>query len=241
MLHSQAYHTIDVKHAHPYASYLYAMSIGERIKHARNKSGISIAELARRVGVTRSSAQQWESGASKGLKPGNLAKVAGALGVSMKWLALGQGDISQDNAEEDHHVPGNVDPGPSVRRRIPLISWTTAGEWEEAMDNFPPGQADEWVFTTADVGPGAFALRLRGDSMEPTIPDGATIIVDPDTRASHNRIVVVRQNGNEATCKRLIYDGDVAYLRPDNTRYPVLKMEDDAVICGVVVSMEMRL
>lgn len=88
--------------------------------------------------------------------------------------------------------------------------------------------------TTADVGDRAFALRIKGDSMEPLIPDGYIIVVDPDARAEHGSIVVVRQNSNEATCKRLIYDGGVPYLKPENTRYPIMEMAQDAVVCGVV-------
>jgi SOS-response transcriptional repressor LexA len=125
--------------------------------------------------------------------------------------------------------------GPDISTRLPLISWTTAGHWGEVQDNYQPGDAEDWIATTASVGPHAYALRIRGDSMEPTIPDGAIVIVDPDTEAIHNKIVIVRQNGNtEATCKRLILDGGTAYLRPDNSRYPVLQMNQDAIVCGVV-------
>jgi len=118
---------------------------------------------------------------------------------------------------------------------VPLISWTTAGNWAEVVDNFAPGDAEDWIVTTARVGPHAFALRIRGDSMTPLIPDGAIVIVDPDTDAKHRSIVIVRQNHDtEATCKRLIYDAAQPYLQPENPRYPVMQMSPDAKIVGVV-------
>jgi len=47
-------------------------------------------ELAERVGVTPGAINKIESGESKGAKPGTLAALARALGVSMEWLATGK-------------------------------------------------------------------------------------------------------------------------------------------------------
>lgn len=116
-----------------------------------------------------------------------------------------------------------------------MISWTRAGHWLEVVDILAPGVAEDWIPTTARVGKRAYALRIRGDSMEPTIPENAIVIVDPDTEALPGKIVIVRQNSNtEATIKRLVQDGGRYYLKPDNHRYPILEMEQDAEICGVV-------
>jgi SOS-response transcriptional repressor LexA len=42
----------------------------------------------------------------------------------------------------------------------------------------------------------------------PTIPEGATVIVDPDVEPLHGKIVVARIDGtNEATVKKLVIDG----------------------------------
>lgn len=128
-----------------------------------------------------------------------------------------------------------VEDGPPILGRVPLVSSTTAGNWAEIVENFEPGDAEDWVVTTAKVGPRAYALRIQGDSMTPLIADGAIVIVDPDTQAKHRSIVIVRQNHDtEATCKRLIYDGTRPYLQPENPRYPVMQMGPDAVISGVV-------
>ena len=84
-------------------------------------------------------------------------------------------------------------------------------------------------------------LKVRGDSMEPTLMEGAYIVVDPNVEWMHNRIVVVRQNGDtEVTVKRLVKDGDTYYLKPDNTNYRPMEMGKDAHICGVVVELVMK-
>jgi len=74
--------------------------------------------------------------------------------------------------------------------------------------------------------------------MEPAIPDGSIIIVDPNRDPQNGQIVVVRQNhDSEATVKRLVIDGGYSYLKPDNPRYPIMQMADDAVFCGVAIEV----
>lgn len=133
-------------------------------------------------------------------------------------------------------------PGPNLRGKVPLISWVQAGQWCEISDQFQPGDAESWRETTAKVSSEAFALRIIGDSMEPAIPRGSVVIVDPAIEATNGRIVVVRQNGDsEATIKRLVIEGGVRFLQPDNPRYPIMEMRTDAVICGVAIKVELDL
>jgi SOS-response transcriptional repressor LexA len=119
---------------------------------------------------------------------------------------------------------------------VPLISFTTAGNWGEVCDSYQPGDGERPVVTTRKVSQRAFALRIRGDSMEPLIPNGSVVIVDPDVEALPGKVVVVRQNNDsEATIKTLIRDGSSFLLKPENPRYPILPMLEDAVICGVAI------
>lgn len=148
-------------------------------------------------------------------------------------LRLPRGSLDEEKETET---------GPSLRGKVPLISWVQAGQWSEISDQFPPGDAEGWRETTARVGAGAFALRIMGDSMEPTIPRGSVVIIDPSAEAANGRVVVVRQRGDsEATIKRLVIEGGVRYLKPDNPRYPIMEMRADAVICGVAVKVEQDL
>lgn len=131
--------------------------------------------------------------------------------------------------------PAGLEPAPAVTTRLPLISWVTAGHWRAVIDSFQPGDADAWVETTKRVGPSAFALTVRGDSMEPRCPDGAIIVVDPDREAVNGSLVVVRlDKDEEATFKRLVIEGGRRFLAPLNPRYPVLEITGPATICGVV-------
>lgn len=133
--------------------------------------------------------------------------------------------------------------GPSTREihRIPVISWIRAGNWCEVEDPFHPGDADEWVDTTATKHPNAFALVVTGDSMEPLFHEGETIIVDPGREVINGSYVVAKNGDNEATFKQFVTDGSSVFLKPLNQRYPIKDMTGvKFIIVGVVVAKEMR-
>lgn len=144
------------------------------------------------------------------------------------------------NLVDDRESASNLLPGPPLRGRVPVISWASAGQWEEIVDNSQPGQADDWIDTDAPIKRHTFALTVKGDSMEPDFPNGSCIIVEPESQAENGDYVVVRQNGSEATFKQLVKDGSRVYLKPINPRYPILEMALDAEICGVVVEVVNR-
>lgn len=132
----------------------------------------------------------------------------------------------------------NVEPGPAIRGEVPLISWIQAGAWESIVDNFQPGEAESWIPCIKRVGENAFALRVRGVSMEPKYQDGDIIFVDPDAAAEHGKNVVVRlDDDQEATFKNLVVEGSRRFLRPLNPDWPekMIEVNGNATICGVVV------
>ncbi|WP_444923472.1 S24 family peptidase [Microbulbifer sp. DLAB2-AF] len=172
--------------------------------------------------------------------------------LGMKWAIshsyspektnFATGLAEQPCAEQE----GNVTPGPAIRGRVPLISSVTAGQWREVVDNFQPGDAEEWRETTANVGPHAFALRVEGDSMTaPTgisIPHGSVVIVDPDTEARNGSIVVAKLvDIQEATLKKLVIDGPNSYLRPLNPLYTPIPINGNCRIIGVARKVELDL
>jgi SOS-response transcriptional repressor LexA len=105
----------------------------------------------------------------------------------------------------------------------------------------------EWRDTTAIVGSNAFATRVSGDSMVSatgsiSIPDGAYVIVDPDASPEQGSIVIaILENSNQATCKKLVFDGPNKYLMPLNSAYKAIEISDLCSISGVVKRIEVDL
>lgn len=134
----------------------------------------------------------------------------------------------------------NISPGPPIQKKIPVVSWVQAGGWSDVVDQYQPGYAEEWIDTAATNHPNAFALTVRGDSMEPEFTEGDIITVDPG-RAYCSGSFVVAKNGEEATFKQLILDGTNVFLKPLNERYPIKDMTGvEMRIVGVVVEKRKR-
>lgn len=81
-------------------------SPGPRIRAARLARGMTQAELAAAVGVSRSAVAQWETERS-GQVTGNLTRIAAALGVSAAHLL--QGEIA------------GAEPGPENATEVALL------------------------------------------------------------------------------------------------------------------------
>lgn len=208
------------------------MGIGDRIRQARTLLGISQLELAALCGWdSQGRIGNYERG-EREPRQKDLAKIAKALNVSIPWLVSGPAYGAQSGIQEVAR------PTP---RTLPVITWEQAGVWSELESGFTSGDTTEWYPVPHRIGPRAFILRVRGDSMVPqypggkSFPDGTLIVVDPDTQAEPGAFVVARlEPGQEATFKQLVADGGQQFLKPLNPQYKTLELNDHAVICGVV-------
>jgi SOS-response transcriptional repressor LexA len=165
---------------------------------------------------------------TKGIGEDMAAKIEGNTGY------LGWFGISQEEARAV--APGILEPAPVLAGQVPVISWVQAGEFSEAVESW---DTEEWVETLAPVLRHTFALRVKGDSMEPEFPSGVVIVVEPDLEPNPGDFVVVRNGGGEATFKQLVRDGEDWYLKPINPRYPIKPLGHSHVV-GVVREMIKR-
>jgi SOS-response transcriptional repressor LexA len=154
----------------------------------------------------------------------NIERIAEAFGMSLAELAevgLG-GEPSTGGAH------------------VALISWSEAGSLADAVDIPAPGQAGEWMPRPKRSGARTFALRVRGESMEPGYQHGDIIFVDPDVAPEHGKDVVVRlDDRDEAVFRRLVVEVTLAYLKPANPNWPdkinAMSAYLGARIIGVVI------
>jgi repressor LexA len=106
-------------------------------------------------------------------------------------------------------------------RSIPIIGQVAAGSWQEAVQ-----KASHTIPAPADTVPKrAFGLRVQGDSMDLVVPDGGTVIVDPDDKALFPKsyYVILNEDG-DATFKQFL--ADPARLAPcsSNPAYKEIMM-----------------
>lgn len=197
--------------------------LNDNYKYLLKKKGVTSSIVSLETGVSQSSLSKLESGKSLNPRPSTLAKIAEYFGVTTDTMLTSNLQLDGYNFEDDLRKVA----------MIPLISWVQAGDWQEAVDNLQPGEGER-IPTVYSPRDHTYALRVSGDSMEPKFSNGDVVIVEPNEQPENGNYVIVRQNGDEATFKQLQMDGPHCFLKPLNPRYPIMEMQADAVICGVV-------
>lgn len=198
----------------------YMMRTGEKIKSTRLAKKISQEQLAKFIKVSRTAIIDWEK--NKHLPKGtHLLKCAEFLGVSPHWLA------NEKNNYED--MPGYI-----KTKQIPLISWECLlQKGKDFLCNLNKEDL-EMIIVPLNVGEKTFAVKVVSDSM--TSPNTMTsflpheiIVIDPDKSYKHGSFVVAR---TEIEChfRQYFIDGGIAYLKPLNPQYPLLKADEYEII-----------
>lgn len=207
--------------------------MGERIRARRKELKIRQAALGKMVGVSNVAISQWERSETEP-NGENLLALARALQCSPDFLL--KGDLSNTNVA--YH--GRHDP----RGSYPLISWVSAGQWMEAVEPYHRRAIDNWYETTVECSEDSFWLDVQGDSMTApaglSIPEGMVILVDPEVEPRNGKLVVAKLEGeNEATFKKLVIDAGRKFLKPLNPQYPMLEVDGNCKIIGVVVDAKL--
>lgn len=230
--------------------------IGTRIRELRKAKGLTLQQLGDEFGISRASVSEWESGRSKP-DANKLVHLADFLGTTVECLLNGdmnEGLSFKDSAATRRRLRGGAKQSPDIVDnsesnitewpvgKLPLISWVQAGDWSEIVDNFQPGDAEDWIACPFPSGSHGFVLRVVGDSMynpsgDMSFREGDFISVNPDREALHRSLVIARHNGEKATFKQLLIDGNEgAMLFALNPNWPkrYIPFDKHTEIIGVV-------
>ncbi|WP_313135604.1 S24 family peptidase [Stutzerimonas nitrititolerans] len=138
------------------------------------------------------------------------------------------------------HIAGNALPAPAQAGRgrlLPVIGYVRAGEFCEAIDNFQPGDADEWMEAYGPAGPNSFILLVEGHSMDPDFRPGDKVVVDPSAQWENGDYIIAKRARDQAvTLKQIKREGDRHYLYATNPDWPqrIIEMNEEWHICGRV-------
>jgi SOS-response transcriptional repressor LexA len=211
------------------------MPLWNRLRAAREKSGLSQEAVGKLFDppISRAAVAQWEQAGGTMPETSRLSILARAYGTTVDEL-LGSVALFSRRSE---YIVGNAEPGPELSA-VPLLSWVQAGPPERISEPDPAGEGEKLIYATKKVGQRAYALKIKGDSMENpgrghTFPDGCIVIVDPDREPAPGSFVVARfDDVQEATFKQLVEDAGRRYLKPLNPRYPMIPIDGNVILCG---------
>lgn len=182
------------------------MTTGERIKSRRVQLGLSVDELAARLGKNRATVYRYENNditnfPAKVLEP--LAKVL----VTTPAALMGWGeDLTAVPAACERDPSPNLVPAPrlsTITSGIPILDQENI----ECYDLVP-----DWARCD-------FTLRCKDDSMiGARIIDGDLVCIHAQSQVEHGEIAAVLVD-DEAALKRVCLYSDHIILRPENPNY----------------------
>ncbi len=82
-----------------------------------------------------------------------------------------------------------------------------------------------------------FAVRVHGDSMEPTLKEGDVVVFWTQGVVEPGRIVAVHVHWNGVVIKRLQRHADTWYLYSDNPEHPPIPLHEADKVLGVAVNL----
>lgn len=196
-----------------------------RFKEMRKKFGYSQQELANLLFVNQTAISQWERGVTSPNKT-SLAKLCELFSVSSDYL-LGIDESSEECRGIKIPVLGRVQAG------IPFEAVEEILDWEEISPE---------MAATGDY----FALRIRGQSMEPRMCDGDVIIIRKQSDVDNGDIAVILVNGFEATVKKIKKTESGVTLIPSNPAFDPIFYANDEIkelpvqVIGKVVELRAK-
>lgn len=214
---------------------------GQRIAEARERKGWTQTELATACGWKQSRIGNYEAGISAPKKR-DYEIIADAIGlpdVTPSWLMFGVRVAPEDRSEyevtEDRYA------------MIPLLSTVEAraGTSRRGADHEQVGKTlayrRDWLEANGLSAALCVVVPVSGDSMQPTIFNGDTVLVNTGDHKIANGQVYAFRHEDGPRIKRLFkqLDGKVRVVsdNPDKIAYPdeYLTPDSDAAMIGRVV------
>ena len=166
----------------------------ENLSNAIYKSGKTISEISRKSGISRPFIYKILNKETPTVSIDTVSAICSALNINTDY-------IYSSTPEKKTSV------------KIPVLGVIPAGIPIEAIE----GVLDyEEISEDMARRGNYFALKVKGDSMLPTIKDGDIVIVKQQDDADSGQICVVMINGYDATLKEVKKDTQGVWVLPHN-------------------------
>lgn len=173
------------------------MKVNEIIKKRRKELGLTLKDVADKLGVSESLISRYESNDVKNMGIDKLIPLAEVLKTTPVYLM----GLEIDKKEEKENI--NMNDIETDFMMIPLYESISAGygaSASEFIEMIP-------VFGLKKNGTTYFAVKVKGDSMEPKIPNGSTIIIKKDIQIESGEIGAFNLNDeNFVKQKKVVKD-----------------------------------
>lgn len=198
-------------------------------------------EVAAFFGVSPQVLKNWEG---RGISQQGMVSICEARPISLSWLNKGEGPMTPGQHPAPRPAPVAIDldnnpDWPAVRRVSVKAQAGITGYAVEAVDDLPPivFRAD-WYKAHGYKPERLLALRVRGESMVPSLWPGDLIVVNTENTTPKDGVAALVAYYGEVTVKRLQMDAGQWWLtsdNPDQRRHARKLCDDSTVLIGEVI------
>ncbi len=187
----------------------------QNIKKYRLEAGMTLLEVANKLGVKEATVQRYESGIIKNLKYDTIVALAEIFGCTPVELMGWKDNFSADNSKSRLPEVISDQIKPVEVRTLPVLGKVACGK--------PIFTDEEREYVTIKDAPKNvdFILIAKGDSMiNARINDGDYVFIKKQSEVTNGDIAVVIID-DEATLKRVHFDREkhILQLLPENPAY----------------------
>lgn len=197
----------------------------ENLTRLVNGSKLPQSEIAKRINVSPQTFNTWIQGKA--------IPRMGKIQLLADYFKIEKSDLIEEKSNITLSQGIKIPVLGSVPAGIPITAVEDILDYEE----IPQSWANQGEF---------FALKIKGDSMEPRMISGDVAIVKQQFDADSGDVVIALVNGNEATCKKLEKTNNGIMLISTNTKYAPMFFSNEqiselpVVILGKVVELRQK-
>lgn len=197
----------------------------ENLTRLVNGSKLPQSEIAKRINVSPQTFNTWIQGKA--------IPRMGKIQLLADYFKIEKSDLIEEKSNITISQGIKIPVLGSVPAGIPITAVEDILDYEE----IPQLWANQGEF---------FALKIKGDSMEPRMQSGDVVIVRQQSSADSGDTVIVLINGDEATCKKLEKTSNGIMLISTNTKYSPMFFSNEqiselpVVILGKVVELRQK-
>jgi repressor LexA len=180
------------------------MSVSTNIKRLRLAAGLTQEQLADKLGITRSTITQWETGWSQP-RMGMAEQLAQSFNIPLSELVT---DFECDLPN------GAIGLKPVETVAFPVYGRIAAGTPIEMLEIIEEVQAP---IGKRERHPYSYFLLVEGDSMNNEVLDGSYVLIDPESEPHNGDTVAINVNGYDAALKVYHKTANSIILSPNST------------------------
>lgn len=173
--------------------------VSKNLNNLLSKYGKKVSDVSRDLGISDATVRSWFNGS----KYPRIDKVQ----LLADYFHVTRSEITEKSNHGIERVTKTV--------QIPVIGDIACGDPITAEENIQSYR--EEISDRVPAGE-IFYLKCKGNSMEPTIPDGSFVLIKSQPEVEDGEIAAVLvDDDSKATLKRVRHQGPLVMLMPDNT------------------------